>query len=294
MKVLSDFDGVLTDLAEEAARTRALFQQALQRLPTFPKNELAPLLDFAAAEMIRLPHQHGWRVNGRVSAFSNEDGFIWVNGLGACLDQLADSKQIAYVRLRNALQKTDVTNFCELAKNSYYQMVKETTAGVRKPLDPIVPQVFGHLLKAGHDIVVVSNSGTDRIVALFRSAGLACTSFPERRTGTVCVRGNAGKFLLGTQSDGFAVQSYFVETDRPQYAKILSEEMPDIVIGDVFSLDLALPVTMAARGVLKKPRVLLRVRPYTPKWSLEYVTHFKSEEVTCGTIDSIGKLLELA
>ena len=48
-----------------------------------------------------------------------------------------------------------------------------------------------------------------------------------------------------------------------------------MIVGDVFSLDLALPLELARRPRARAsagPRLVLRRRPYTPAWSADYFT----------------------
>jgi hypothetical protein len=63
------------------------------------------------------------------------------------------------------------------------------------------------------------------------------------------------------------VAGYRVETSRPLYESILKEERPGAVVGDVFSLDLALPLHLSRSGELGPVQAFLRERHYTPEWS---------------------------
>jgi hypothetical protein len=51
---------------------------------------------------------------------------------------------------------------------------------------------------------------------------------------------------------------------RPFYAQVLEEEAPDAVVGDVFSLDLALPLALKrTRPGWRHVRLFWLVHPYT-------------------------------
>jgi hypothetical protein len=57
-----------------------------------------------------------------------------------------------------------------------------------------------------------------------------------------------------------------VDVARPDYERVLREERPDAVIGDVFSLDLALPLALKRREPeWRDVRLFWLVLPYTPE-----------------------------
>ncbi len=264
MKYLFDFDGVLTDQTEEAHRVRALFVEQVERASGWTQSQVQRLFATAEQEMDLAPHDHGWRFFGRVSAFSNEDLFVRNNGLAACLDGwMARGREVA----------PGVKSFTELSSVAYDAMLAETRSGKLKPIDPISRTLMEGLLSQGHDVVVVSNSGTDRIVQLLESVGLKPEAHSVNPGARLRVRGDARKFELGSETRVRPVGPYPVDVSRPVYERILREEVPSAVIGDVFSLDLALPLELARTESARFGglRAYLRVRPYTPSWSREYV-----------------------
>ncbi len=290
MKILTDFDGVLTDLASEARRVRSIFEDELGRLTDVGQALLTQVLGRAEAAMVAEPHRHGWRVNGRITAFSNEDGFIQVNGLAACLDDLA--KNDVTVRYwRSQLNSKGIADFPALAQASYLQMAAETAAGQLHPIDERAAESLKRLIADGVQIVVVSNSGTERICQILSAAGLQPEVHdPSKRQGPLRVRGGARKFMLGREPKILPVGPYAVELDRPHYEAILMEERPDVVIGDVFSLDLALPLAMAREGraLPRNARLVLRRRPYTPAWSAAFLESAPTEEIRCELADTFA------
>jgi hypothetical protein len=175
-------------------------------------------------------------------------------------------------------------------------MTHETSIGKRQPIEPEAVETIRRLIARGVEVVVVSNSGTERICQMLSGVGLKPVPHEAGVTSSLRVRGGARKFWLGDQSDCLVAGPYAVEVDRPLYRQILEEEKPDIVVGDVFSLDLALPVALASQrqAGLAELRAILRRRPYTPKWSQEFLLHGIPEEVNRGIIDRMDELLELA
>jgi phosphoglycolate phosphatase-like HAD superfamily hydrolase len=288
MRVLSDFDGVLTDITHEAARVTNLFLDALRGTGVRDEHAIHQLAHRAYEEMAHDPTRHGWRVGGRITAFANEDGFIRSNALAACLDDIARRGDQTARDLVAALERQGVPNFTALGQRAFEEMVRETAAGEIRPLDPAAAAVLKALLARGIEVVVVSNSGTARIQQLLKGAGLEPRSDQAAGPGHLRVRGGARKFILSHEARGFEANGYGVSTDRPHYEEILLEERPDVIVGDVFSLDLALPLEFARRGMIA-PRLLLRRRPYTPAWSVDYLTVHAAE--WCRVIDQIEELL---
>lgn len=275
MKLLSDFDGVLTDPSGEARRVRELFDADLLAARPGRESETRATVATAEAACDAAPHAHGWSWEGRITAYVNEDPFVRVNGIAARLDLDADAGAPGPAALREALRGRGRKDVRDAAQAAYVGMTRETAAGKIHPLDPAVADLFGALLGRGAEIVVVSNSRTDRILQLLRGAGLAPVGHGEG-DGPLRVRGDAKKFVLGSSAElrrSFAAGPYEVHVDRPHYEQILREEMPMAVMGDVFSLDLALPLHLGRTGdrVLRDTKLLLRRQPYSPAWPAAYL-----------------------
>ncbi len=279
MKILSDFDGVLTHPVEEIARVRALLRTRLSELPSCPK-DLLEILENIEASILSEPSHHGWVHQGRLSAYCNEDGFIKSIALGNKLDALSLEEPL-WRNLRGELEKVAAPSFSELSHECFLQMVKETREGLRNPLDPKVKPLFETLWSKGHEVVIVSNSGTERIEAILEQNNISPA--PDR----LRVRGHSKKFELGEKKEGFEFGNYFLESSRPIYRQILEEEKPDFLIGDVLSLDLALPLALVREGRLSTT-LILRRRDYTPEWSQEFFTA-QNKESHCVIINDLSE-----
>jgi hypothetical protein len=118
-------------------------------------------------------------------------------------------------------------------------------------------------------VFIVSNSATDKIQEFLDQAGFSKEKRPV-------VRGGARKFGLGRVPHLLVVghvgaNEISVDTDRPQYEAALLEIKPDAVIGDVFCLDLALPIRLRREGKLSfSGGIHYRCRDYTPSKMLEF------------------------
>lgn len=266
MKIVSDFDGVLTDIASEAPRVEEWFVRYLSDFALIPSSSVSQILTQAQNRMESEPFSHGWRFDGKISAFWNEDGFIKVNAIAAYLDAESTTNKILAAG-REFLPSLGIQSYTDLAQKAYRQTTEETARGSHHPMEKAAVEAVAHFLKEGASVVVVSNSETERIRQLLGAEGLPLTSSQLK------IRGGAGKFKLGSQPRPLffsqCTPPFSIDTDRPLYESVLTEEAPDHVFGDVFSLDLALPLFLRRSGVggLKGTRVWLRRRTYTPHWS---------------------------
>ena len=271
MKIVSDFDGVLTDQTEEAERMLEIFCEELSTLTEQSEQNIKVLVNGALRELQKNPHQNGWFSKNLLTAFTNEDYFIRNNAIGSRLDfWVADGHQ-ELKNLKTKISSHGFSDFIQLMQWAYEEMVNETQKGKFKPIDNVATGVLRRLLSWGAEVTVVSNSGTQRIVDLLLNAGLDAHDALEEPEAKLKVRGGAAKYELGTNPENFKIGNYTIQTDRPSYLKILMEEKPQVVIGDVFSLDLALPLQLG--GI----KLILRTRPYTPTWVLDYFEKNKSQ-----------------
>jgi hypothetical protein len=123
------------------------------------------------------------------------------------------------------------------------------------------------LLAAGVEIVVVSNSVTEKLQRWFEHARVPARVHPERAERELRLRGSARKFILAPGAgETLEVGGLSVDVARPDYARVLAEETPDAIVGDVFSIDLALPVALKRRDpAWRQVRLFWLVHPYTPE-----------------------------
>jgi phosphoglycolate phosphatase-like HAD superfamily hydrolase len=291
LKILSDFDGVLTDLSEEAARVRSLFEARLCE-GSSSAAEVLRALTALESHMLLTPQRFGWKIKGRIAAFCNEDSFILTNALAAFLEDLAEQSVEPWPTVRENLATQGIASYYELALQCYTQMTQETSRGERHPLDPLAVPFIRRALEAGISFVVVSNSSTDRICEILQREGLPAVAHESNPQAPLRIRGGAGKFVLGEHPTPFRVKGYDIDLDRPRYETILLEERPDWVIGDVFSLDLALPLSMRERNLpgFDSLRVWLRQRSYSPSWVLEFLSEDNVKGVKGGAFQRFDEL----
>ena len=291
MKILSDFDGVMTDQTEEGEHEHQLFRDKLAELAPLDGDAVDALIARAQAELAANPTKHGWWSQGRVSAYADEDLFIKVIGTAVCLEQWAADGDNAAAEARKGLVDGGFETYVKLSDWAYNEMAAHTSKGDITPMDPIVADVLNGFLDKGVEIVVVSNSATDRVMQLLETLDLEPVRHIDDPTAQFRVRGDARKFNLGPESKNYEIDGFTFDVARPNYLEILTDETPNVAIGDVFSLDLALPLWLTRNepDTYGGMQILLRTRAYTPAWSKKICTRDEAH-ARMGLLDDFGKL----
>ena len=309
LKILSDFDGVWTNPGEEAKGVQTLMIAETARLSGLMLDVVAA--DFAAFGQIAMgaPSEHGWAPDGRITAYVDEDPFCLGNSMAGVLDGLASGAlplagcglgSVDGAMVPRAVDYAKVireAGFGDASSFSDHCFLQATTAFQRDHPPALVPGAKGiadRFLAMGADVVIVSNSGEDKILNWLRDADIPAYSVHDdsRPLDVPCfrVRGSAAKFALGDGHETITVSGRNIFVDRPQYRAVLEIENADFVIGDVFSLDLALPHNLREAGESWAPRELvLRRHNYTPDW----VSADRAAGAIDHVIDSLDELCDL-
>jgi phosphoglycolate phosphatase-like HAD superfamily hydrolase len=302
-KILSDFDGVWTDPVQEAESVRGLMEAETARAAGVAEEAVAR--DFEAFRELAMqrPGEHGWAppafTGGRVTAFVDEDPFCAGNAIATVLGAVSTGEyklvdpglaERAAAYAAAILARGFGTGFANTADFADRVFLDATAAYQLEHEHALVEgaaAIAAELLGLGCELVLVSNSHTQKLLDWFGAVGIAChdAQEPAQAPDSIALRGSAGKFILGPSNDALEVAGRTIYLDRPQYRRVLEEEAPDLVIGDVFSLDLALPAAMRAADEPTAPRELvLRRHAYSPTWS--------SDERAGGRIDHVIDTLD--
>ena len=260
-KILSDFDGVWTDQGREAAVLVRSCIEALAAIAKVDVDQATQDIEALRRKMAIAPHEHGWAPDGRISAYADEDPLVESSALCTAIDRDPDAR-----RYRAAVLGGGFESLSAFAQHVY---VAATTMFRRDHPPCIVPEAraIAAALEEVAEVVVVSNSEAEKIVAWFEAAGVEAS---EHEGHGLRVRGAAAKWLIGDSEAAIDIAGRRIYVDRPRYRAAIEAEQPDLVIGDVFSLDLALPHVMRTHGMAAAPRSLvLRQHPHTPGWVLE-------------------------
>ena len=264
MRLLSDFDGVWTypDLEGEAQRV-ALEAAFLALVPATEHDLVRAWIEEARATVMREPHRYGWYVNGRVSAFADEDPFAIHSAVLHRLGVARETDALA-ARLADAIEASGRT-LEQFGGESHFAGVKHVEATRGPAITDAAADAGRRMLAGGVDIVVVSNSGTEKLQRWFGHAEVPARVHPEGGPGELRLRGAARKFVLADAGrHALHVGALDIDVARPHYESVLLEEAPDAVVGDVFSIDLALPLHLKrTRPEWRHVRLFWLVHPYT-------------------------------
>ncbi|HKE01094.1 MAG TPA: hypothetical protein VKE69_08800 [Planctomycetota bacterium] len=263
MKILSDFDGVFTDPTAEAASVAAV----LDELVGDPA-----LVERVRADVRAHPERHGWRFGGAITSYADEDLYVFHNAVAVAVWSAATPA---------VLERLRVAGFTDESAFVVHCFLEGTTRFGARGATNVLPEALdaaAALAGRGHELVIASNSDTARIERLLRGAGW--------KEGSIRLRGGAGKFVLGDEPASVPEIAKFgpreIRLRRPRYFALLEEERPDVVIGDVLALDLALP------WFLKRSRCVLKRSAATPAWSVG-----ACERAGIERVDSISELPRL-
>lgn len=248
MRLLSDFDGVWTHPREEAAAQAAVLDGCLiDWAGPARRDEARAAVERMRHEVRANPQTYGWAPGGRLSTFGDEDPFAEHSAVLHYLHLHAGDDPLL-AALRDAVLANGHESLEAFGGWCHREGVQRVE-GARGPAILAPAADAGRaLLTRGIEIVLVSNSGTDKLVRWFSHAGVPNTVHPERPAGSLWLRGGARKFVLEPgRSDILTLGGLAIETRRPHYEEILREELPQAVVGDVFSLDLALPLALKRR-----------------------------------------------
>jgi hypothetical protein len=284
LKILSDFDGVWTDQGLEAEEVRRCIVDEVAEISGIARERVAADLESLYGKILAQPHAWGWAPDGeRISAYVDEDPLCLPSGLCLYLGRADDALARTY-RAPILARFRSVAEFSEHCFRAAMTSYRDRHAPA---LVPHAREQLERVLALGAEIVVVSNSPGEKLVHWFGAAGIDAA---EHGSPRVRLRGAAGKQTLGEGGEHIVVGGRPICVDRPRYRQAIEEEKPDLVIGDVFSLDLALPHVMRTQGHPAAPRSLvLRRHPHTPSWILDT----KAEGAIDHLVDGFGDLVDL-
>jgi hypothetical protein len=266
MKLLSDFDGVWTLPSEEGRAHGEALDAAIDALVGEPeRTQVRDWVKRARGAVRAEPVRYGWVSAGRISAFGDEDPFTEHGALLHYLHEQRAHDPLA-ARLAGAIEAEGIT-LDAFGGRAHVAGVQGVEARRGPGITPAAAAAGRTLLGRGVDVVVVSNSGTEKLDRWFKHASVPARVHPDHAPHELRLRGSARKFVLAAGAgEGLAVGSMRVDIVRPDYERVLREERPDAVVGDVFSLDLALPLALKRRDpAWRHVRLFWLVHPYTPE-----------------------------
>ncbi len=139
-------------------------------------------------------------------------------------------------------------------------------------------------LEAGFHVVFASNAPFEKVRDWLGCFGFQVADAARVGPAEAPLRayGRAGKQELGDRPERMELGGRSIRVDRPRYRALLERERPDLVVGDVVSLDLSLPIALRRRGEAGAPRaVALALHRHTPPWVRALVGGEVDAAVTC-------------
>ena len=282
MRVLFDFDGVWTDQAAEVVAVRRVFVEEVGRL----LGESFGVVDARFGEfyscVLGEPERGGWFPRGMHAAFADEDGLLATASVAEWLDRGGSEPGAA--EWRGALRGAGFGSVMDFANAQFGKGMLEARKGGHGLVDA-AGEVLELLRTRGVEVVVASNSPPEKLAGLFAEIGVA-------EGAGLRLMGGAKKWWIDDPSSMRLIGGRHVRIDRPHYRAILEEVRPDMVVGDVTSLDLALPAAMRAAGELAPSlRLLLRRTAGTPEWAASQPQLDLDDRAVDETIGSISDFL---
>lgn len=300
VKLISDFDGVWTNQEAEAVYVWNYMVKSIASLIGDTPESVNNILLECKKEMDRTPYEYGWFYDGSVAAYYQEDPFGDNNAIFDFINRAASTKSYSNFKQKLAAIKLAIekklnmkcaaySNDCFTRSTSQFKL-----EGKLKPVET-AGEIVKELNAMGVEIVVVSNSKTEKIEHLFRKAGQSVTNDRSIKRGRLHAIGDAKKFVINDKFTELPQSTkitgrFNVSLRRENYFNILLKEKPDYVIGDVFSLDLALPLYLRLNDErFSGLKVVQKVHNHTPNWVKDYLSKDEFKDIAF-LVDSIDEL----
>lgn len=279
IKIVSDFDGIWTDQKDEAGYVWNYIVNAVSDIADISLKEASEFLDECRTEMNKHPENYGWKWGRLTAAFYHEDPYGDNNAIFDFIANavIAGSLGERIKKVRDVLNERYNKKIPDFSQECFtISTGKYKSEGKLRAVDNAAG-IVKELTDLNCEIVVASNSSTDKIKYLFTKAGVKISGDPLGKRSAVHARGDASKFKL-FESDWTIEESLDISENikvplrRSSYFNILLEEKPDFVIGDVFSLDIALPLYLRMNDPrFKNLKVVQRLQEYTPQWVRDHL-----------------------
>ncbi len=268
--VIFDFDGTLTDAEREGAPFRGGYLEDIATLTGWPLSRVEDAAARVEAEIAARPEAYGWLFQGEIVAPATVDPYLRMMPVAR---RLLDEAQA----LTHPTDRERVLDGL-LYKYNYQKTVHAFREGAVECLQALLKaQEAGAL-----SLCVVTNSHTDAVQAKIRhleaqrvasgGVGGALTPLVSR------VYGRAKKYMLDDTLSDVPRALTLPGLNRPVllrrrcYLDVLNALRAEVgagwsdvwVFGDIFELDLSLPLALGAR-------VGLMANAFTPPWERAYL-----------------------
>lgn len=283
MKLLSDFDGIWTDQQKEADYVKDYILDKICEISGMSSEEVIALLGKVQLKMSAEPYKYGWINNSYISCFYGEDPFSDNNAVFNYIQNIVpegDEFSLQLADLRERVLMLEYSSLDDFSNKCFIDSTGKFKSEGKLEPSSSAKSVVEYLTKLNAEVVISSNSTTNKIEHLFSKMGYDLTNNSRIRA-----KGNAMKFVIDKDFTSLPEylnvnKVYKIALRRSSYHRILIEEKPDFVIGDVFSLDIALPLYL----VLNEPefsqmRIIQKIQPHTPQWVKDFLSRSEFSEI---------------
>ncbi len=282
LKLLSGFDGIWTNQEKEAEYVWDTIHKKLRQVTKFSESEIKNIFDEAESDMNRTPYENGWMNEEKISAFRGEDPFGDIYALFGYIDKTANTKSFSVYKQKLAEIKKDINNKYKSPEKFAFECFTEASRKFKES-GKLAPPAnakasLEKVLDKGADVVIASNSGTEKIEHLFLKLGKSPTNEKSFKRNNVFARSNARKFVISPDykmlPETMNIKKYYdIQLRRKFYHKVLTDEMPDFVLGNIFSIEIALPLYLRqSEPGFKNLKVIQLIKKYTPGWVKDYLS----------------------
>ena len=304
LKLVSDFEGIWTNKEQEAAYVWNNIVKKLSTITRFSEIEINRILDESKSDMDKQPYKFGWMNNGKIAVYYREDLFGDNNAVFNFISRVGSVNSFSVFKQELAeIKKCILEEKYESAEKFSDMCYMESTKKFKES-GKLVPHLnaktaLDKVLEKGVDVVIASNSGTERIEHLCLKLGKKLSNDKSFKRSNVYSLGNAKRYIISQDytelPESLHIKKYYdVPLRRKFYHHLLLGEMPDYVIGDVFSMDLALPLYLRMNDPkFKKLKIIQKVQKYTPDWVTEYLAkeEFKGKVFMIEDIKELPKII---
>lgn len=274
-----DFDGTMTDAEREGAPFRQGYLEDIAALVDRPYAEVDALARGFEAEVAADPGAHGWLFLDRIVAPATVDPYLRIMPVARkVLDH--------YGRFGDSVDRSRLLDAI-LYKYNYQKTMDVPRDGAAELLRGL----------EGSPVYIVTNSHTDAVQRKVRAMGAEPDGGNALEWLAQRVTGRAKKYFIDDDFTDVPAELRLPGLERPvllrrrHYYDVLEglrvaqgAAWSDVlVVGDIFELDLALPLAMGAR-------VALMANDFSPPWEVAYLEEHPRGRVL-RSVDEIPALL---
>jgi len=306
MKIVSDIDGVWADQKAEVEHAWKNVIKFIAKSTGMQQGKITGLLDQCRTDISQEPSKNGWipkQSEGNISVFYGEEPLGDLHAVFNFLSRTASENSFSIFRqdlfkIKNSILKSgfkSLEDFAAYSINESSKSLKETgklapSQGAKSSLEKV--------LKKPIQLVALADSSIEKIEHLFLKMGVKPTNEKSIIRNNVFIRSNAKRFEISNDyselpEDLIINKHYRLKIRRKHFHKILCEELPDFVIGDSISLDIALPLHLRLHDSrFNNLKVILKLHDYTPAWVKDFLSKDEFKNIAF-MIESLSELPDL-